>query len=851
MKKILLGFVLVFAMLFTSVYAEDNPRAVIIFDASGSMWGQINGVTKIEIARDALKNVVKEWNPNVELGLTVYGHRSKGDCNDIETIIPVGKIDKNKVIKTVMGIKPKGKTPISRSLRKVAEEIKYTEEKATIILISDGKETCDPDPCGTAKELEAQGIDFVTHVIGFNVDKKTSEQLECIASATGGEYFSAKNAAALNEAMKVIAKKVELVEPPKPTPKPKVKKLDHTVEVSNSEKEDGKWVVAYNSIYEDEDGKAGDRAATAHSRKKSVGKAQIPVGKYILKSVYNDFEVFTPLEVKPGEVTKIHVVMGQTGTVETSASEKEGGKWVAAYNRIYQDEDGKAGDSVGVAHSGKKKMGTKQIPVGKYILKSQYNDFKKETAFEIKAGEVTKIHVVMGETGTVETSASEKEGGKWIGAYNRIYQDEDGKAGESVGVAHSGKKKVGKIQIPVGKYILKSTYNDFKKETPFEIKAGKVTKVHVVMGETGTIETSASEKEGGKWINAYHNIFQDEDGKAGDLIGRAPSQKKNAGENQIPVGKYILKSSYNNFKKETAFEVKAGEVTKIHVVFGQYMISAKCINMDAKINYEIFASSGQLVYEKKMGCSDTLTVTLDNGNYSVEAKVENDTKEVKFTVGGDSSSLVVDMTDIKREPTKEELIKADSQETPMREEVKKEKPAVEAKVSENKPQADNLKDIDKTLGKLGALLGGVTAVANTSDKPLMGLKESLKIAIPSMAETKGCYKIANSVDIVAKCDAMANAGAQKAQDAMNSITGEEQEKITAIVHTEWNDEVKEKELAKINKNLANAKLYLECINKGAKMSQLKECASNNGDFTPKKDELKDLGNLLKMFGNMK
>ncbi len=118
MKKILLGLVLVFTTLFTNVLAEDSPRAVIIFDASGSMWGQINGVSKIEIARDALKNVVKEWNPAVELGLTVYGHRSKGDCTDIETVIPVGKIDKSNVIKTVMAINPKGKTPISRSLKK-------------------------------------------------------------------------------------------------------------------------------------------------------------------------------------------------------------------------------------------------------------------------------------------------------------------------------------------------------------------------------------------------------------------------------------------------------------------------------------------------------------------------------------------------------------------------------------------------------------------------------------------------------------------------------------------------------------------------------------------------------------
>ncbi|MEA2048284.1 MAG: VWA domain-containing protein [Campylobacterota bacterium] len=557
MRKYVLGVLLLLMTLMTEVGAEETPRAVIIFDASGSMWGQIEGKTKIEVAREALKNVVEEWNPAVELGLTVYGHRTKGDCNDIESVIPVGKMDKNRVISTVMSIKPKGKTPISRSLRKVAEEIKYTEEKATIILISDGKETCDPDPCGTAKALEAEGIDFVTHVIGFNVDKKTDQQLECIASATGGEYFSAKNATALNEAMKTIVKKVEVVEP-KPIPKPKVKKLDYTLEVT--------------------------------------------------------------------------------------ASEKEGGKWVQAYNAIYQDENGKVGERVATAHSYKKKAGTKQLPVGKYILKSSYNDFKKETAFEIKAGEVTKVHIVMGETGVVEVSASEKEGGKWVKAYNAIYQDEEGKAGERVATAHSYKKKAGTKQLPVGKYIVKSTYNDFKQEQSFELKAGEVTKVHIVMGETGVVEVSASETEGGKWIQAYNAIFQDENGKAGERVATAHSYKKKAGTKQLPVGKYILKSSYNDFKKEIPFELTAGEVTKVHLLFGQFFIEAQCADMSAKVRYEIYASSGQLVYEKKRKCSDTLKVSLDNGDYSVEAKVGNDKKEIKFSVGGSNNKLRINMT---------------------------------------------------------------------------------------------------------------------------------------------------------------------------------------------------------------
>ena len=381
MKKLLLGFVFVFATLFTNVWAEDNPRAVIIFDASGSMWGQINGKAKIEIARDALKNVVKEWNPNVELGLTVYGHRKKGDCNDIETVIPVGKVDKNNVIRTVMGIKPKGKTPISRSLRKVADEIKYTEEKVTIILISDGKETCDPDPCGTAKELEKEGIDFVTHVIGFNVDKKTDAQLECIAHATGGEYFSAKNAAALNKAMKVIAKKVEVVTPPPPA-KPKVKKLDHTLETSASEKEGGKWVAAYHGIYQDDNGKPGESVRSASSRKKTVGSAQIPVGKYILKSTYNDFAKFTPFEIKPGEVTKIHVVFGQFHISAKCADSAVNVSYevYAASGQLIDDKTLKCTDTYKL-----------KLDDGKYRVEAKVGEGMGEAAFTVGAGNPSKL----------------------------------------------------------------------------------------------------------------------------------------------------------------------------------------------------------------------------------------------------------------------------------------------------------------------------------------------------------------------------------------------------------------------------------------------------------------------------
>ncbi len=304
MKKFFIGLVFMVVTLF----ASENPSAVVVFDASGSMWGKVDGKTKIAIAKDALKNVVNKWNPNVELGLIAYGHRRKGDCDDIEAIIPVGAIDKNKMISTILEIMPKGKTPISRSLKKAAQELRYTEEKATVILISDGKETCDLDPCKTAQELEAMGIDFVIHVIGFNVDQKTDEQLECIANATGGEYFSAKNATALNEAMKRIVKKVETVE--KVEPKPVIKKIKNNLEITASETEGGKWIKAYIRDIKNQDGES--IKSGYYTDKKKAKIFQLPVGKYSMDMSYNEFKKKDiPFEIKSDDVAKLHVVFEQ------------------------------------------------------------------------------------------------------------------------------------------------------------------------------------------------------------------------------------------------------------------------------------------------------------------------------------------------------------------------------------------------------------------------------------------------------------------------------------------------------------------------------------------------------------
>mgnify|MGYP001805980604 FL=1 len=204
------------AALSLSFAAAAEERVVLVLDASGSMWGQIDGRTKIEIARETVTGLVGEWRPENRLGLVAYGHRRKGDCADIETLIESGPLDATAFLGQVNALNPKGMTPLSAAVIQAAESLRHVEQKATVILVSDGEETCNLDPCQIGRDLEAAGVDFTAHVIGFDVaNPQHQAQLRCLAENTGGRYFNARNAAELSGALgAVVAVSTEPAPPP-------------------------------------------------------------------------------------------------------------------------------------------------------------------------------------------------------------------------------------------------------------------------------------------------------------------------------------------------------------------------------------------------------------------------------------------------------------------------------------------------------------------------------------------------------------------------------------------------------------------------------------------------------------
>ncbi|WP_226554825.1 vWA domain-containing protein [Celeribacter naphthalenivorans] len=181
--------------------AAQDDGTVIVMDGSGSMWGQIDGRPKLEIAKEALAEVLQDVPPGRELGLLAYGHRRKGDCGDIELLVPPAPGTVSEVLGSANTMRFLGKTPLTEAVRQAAIGLRSTEEAATVILITDGIETCEGDPCALARELEAGGVDFTAHVVGFGLSREEGAALSCLATETGGRYIEARDATALRTAL--------------------------------------------------------------------------------------------------------------------------------------------------------------------------------------------------------------------------------------------------------------------------------------------------------------------------------------------------------------------------------------------------------------------------------------------------------------------------------------------------------------------------------------------------------------------------------------------------------------------------------------------------------------------------
>lgn len=271
--------------------ANDGRNIALVIDASGSMNGRlVDGTPKIDAAKSAVADLTGKMPKDINLSLRAYGHqspRAEKNCKDTAILVPFGKASdvSSDVIGKASGLTAQGYTPITYVLGLAADDLKPLSGAKTIVLVSDGKETCAGDPCVLARRLKEADADLTIHTVGFGVDATTRSQLHCIASAGGGSYFDAESASGLSESMMSAATVEPETEAVVITIK---KKVPGILEIENGQ---------FHDVFDAEtDEKVGSFAPVTK-------QMELPAGIYNVD--FGDGLIWKSVEIKPGETTTL------------------------------------------------------------------------------------------------------------------------------------------------------------------------------------------------------------------------------------------------------------------------------------------------------------------------------------------------------------------------------------------------------------------------------------------------------------------------------------------------------------------------------------------------------------------
>ncbi|WP_162942526.1 vWA domain-containing protein [Desertimonas flava] len=210
------------------VGAQTEPanevNVELIMDSSGSMGAATNtGEPRIDAAKRVLNQVIDAIptdRPELNVGFRVFGHKGNNtesgrpeSCQSSDLTVPVAGVDPPALRAQVANYTPVGWTPIGLSLERAAADFPAASDTVTnsIILVTDGLETCDADPCAIATQLKESAAGITIYVVGLGLDAEELRITSCIAENTGGEIVGAQNADELSVALFTFLEELEVV----------------------------------------------------------------------------------------------------------------------------------------------------------------------------------------------------------------------------------------------------------------------------------------------------------------------------------------------------------------------------------------------------------------------------------------------------------------------------------------------------------------------------------------------------------------------------------------------------------------------------------------------------------------
>jgi len=603
------------------VRADDAPTAMLIVDGSGSMWARLapDNKPKIDVVREKLASVLQTPS-STRVGLVSFGHRRRGDCNDIELIVSPDS-PRDALLAPLAKLNPRGPGPVTAALKVAAEAI-GSSRPAQIIIVGDGADNCQQDTCAAANDFAASAPGVAVQVIGIGIPASDRPRIACVAQATGGNYYDVVDSnglnAALDEATKLailapgapgtVAKSKEPAAPPLPE--------GATLRASASLAKGSplltvpmRWRIL----------KAGEKIVAGHTTGPDIS-AKLAAGSYDIEVELGSVVARQQITVTDGAAESIIIPL-DAAHLKISASAAKGGAPSPTATMTVA-----AGDKpVAIGRNG---MIDLYLPPDDYTVTITDGIAHMSQSISLGAGDDKSEDTPLG-TGRVDLSATTGMQGVAIDdlVYTIFEDDPDSPNGRRE-VARSHASEASFI-LPAGTYYVSARSGAADVRQRIAVGIGETVKQTLTLG-LSPLKLSAI--VAGAPATATQGIVYRIDKADGDKarIARAVGPETAF---TLPPGRYTVSATLAAYPLSAAQEItlqagKAAEAT-LRIEGGMVSFRPPAEIMTSDIYWEVVTPNGSPVWRKTGRDAKTL---LAPGHYKVRFESQNIRRETDFDV---------------------------------------------------------------------------------------------------------------------------------------------------------------------------------------------------------------------------
>ncbi|MGI9405583.1 MAG: vWA domain-containing protein [Hyphomicrobiaceae bacterium] len=619
--RLLIGFVICLASREPG-YAQNPPQAVIVFDGSGSMWGRIGERSKFEVARDVMTSVLPNYADRIALGLIVYGHRRKSDCNDIETFAAPATGQFAALENAFERIRPHGKTPIASSLEQAASTL-TNGQGGHIVVLTDGIENCRKNLCKATTALKEAAPGLTISVIGLAMRERHVASIRCLADIGGGRLLVANGKESLHTGLTHILSAIssgelrsQIADPARKVALGPPRLQLHALRTPKGPLLEAPitWrVTALNQARE-----------TVFEQKTATADVGVSHGRYRIEAQLGQVSATRVINVNTDGERSIHLPLNVAQLNLTNGVDLNPGETLTLTHTPPANSTGLP--PVLIRHTGDIARNL-YLPPGEYTLRRESDTFAETQKIKLKIGETRDVafDIALGRL----RIASQSPGGQpeTADVLYRVYRGQDDNSGTGTGteVARSA-APAPTFTLPAGAYRIVARSGFASAEQTVHVEPKKTNSIRMNL-KAGRLLIRANDATGSN-LDApvrYTITSIDESGHA-SAHPLATTTRRNP-KLTVPAGHYRVAASYGETNLTATSEaiVKAGEDRQVAFVFAP--AHAKLSMTDASngrtvrhVNWEIRrrADDGRLSHVWS-GSARNPKIGLAPGRYEITA----------------------------------------------------------------------------------------------------------------------------------------------------------------------------------------------------------------------------------------